>query len=165
MKNKKLIYILFPAVIIVWGLVIFRIINYTGKSDDYIIPAKSVMHEFNQKALVDSFTIMANYPDPFKRSVSPATESKQIDDKKTNIANPVNRNRNIKRIRWPEIQYGGIVRNNEQNEMIAILNIDNKNCLLMAGDVKFDVKIVQIYNDSITLEFQEEVKTIIKGKN
>lgn len=163
MKNKKLVYILLPLTIIVWGLVIFRIINMTNKEDVFVISEKPASNQLFDTIINDNFTIQANYRDPFVRNVV-KPENKEV------VKNPTGNktgtgNRNIKRIRWPQIQYNGIIENNEQNEMIAILNIDNKNCLLKAGSEMFDVKVKYIYIDSIQLEFQDEMKTIIKAKN
>ena len=66
MKNKKLTYILVPLVLIVWGLIIYRIFNTIHNTDDSPLlntPIATINGEKN--TLLDTFSLQLNYRDPF----------------------------------------------------------------------------------------------------
>lgn len=164
MKNKKLVYILLPLALIVWGLVIYRIITFTNQDEDLSFQNSFQQVKLVDSTLVDTFTITANYKDPFKRTLAVSSNKKNEKQNQKVNKRGTQRNRSVRRIRWPDIQYGGIIENNQQNEIIAIIKIDEKSYLLKKGDENQDVKVLEIYNDSIRLEYKEEKKTIIKAK-
>jgi hypothetical protein len=163
-KNKKLVYILLPLAVIIWGIIIFRIIKYVNQDAELVLPDQPLFSLLNDTTIVDSFTIVANYSDPFKRSIYTPSTSIESTKKVSNRSNRVNRNIQNKRIRWPNITYGGIIESNEHNEIIAIVNIDNKNCLMRIEEESQEVMVLEIYNDSIKVRYQEELKTITKIK-
>ena len=65
MKNKKVIFILVIAVIAIWGLIIYRLLE--DKSSVEIIKPNSKT-QFTNEIKLDTFSIINNYRDPFQVS-------------------------------------------------------------------------------------------------
>ena len=65
MKNKKNIYILLPAVILIWGLLGYRI--FSGLKPSNTAEEKLTVRAFKPQELKESepFTISTDYRDPF----------------------------------------------------------------------------------------------------
>lgn len=164
MKNKKMIYILFPVTIIVWGLIIFRIFNYANQEPEFQFSEKNITNIIKDSLVIEEFEIKANYRDPFIRSI--ATVKKDDDKKNANKRNNRGtRTRINRKIRWPKVEYNGIVENIKNKATLAILNIDEKNCLLKNNEECNQVLVIKIYEDSIRLKYNDEEKTFRKIVN
>lgn len=167
MKNKKMTYFLVPVVIIIWGLVIYKIFSYTDSSSDKnAIPTIS-----NQKETIaiekDTFSIIADYKDPFlgknisiyDEDYNNETESEN-DKKKVPEVKKEEPKINIK---WPSIIYGGIIYNAKTKKSVGLVKINNRDYLGNKGNKIEEIEIVEMYNDSIKVKFSEQLKTIIKN--
>jgi hypothetical protein len=167
--NKKTLYILIPAVAIIWGMIIYKIV--TGVSGpDRVFVVNSVQEENKvEKFLPDTFNLINNYPDPFlkqvRQKVKKENNIKKDDQPRTRSLR--NRENTFKRgRRWPDINYGGIIENKKNNTNVCLININNQDYLMNENDVINEVKLINYYEDSIIVEFNEQTKTINKsGEN
>jgi len=103
---------------------------------------------------VDTFSIVANYRDPFLGRI--ITEPKLAPKKivtKPKVVIPV---------RWPLITYGGMIKNNKSEKVVAIVNINRKSNLMNLGDVVSEVELLEIHSDSIKVKFSGIKKYITK---
>lgn len=164
-KNKKTLYILVPLVVIVWGLIIYRICNNLKKPHDSDMTYRSVQTAMAEDELVlDTFTIIANYRDPFLgktrtyRTISSNTKSKKAESKRPQRIR-------TRRIRWPVIVYNGVISDESKGKNIALVSINNNSYLMKTGEINEEVTLLIIFPDSIRVEYQEEVKTFVKTKN
>src|ERR1700679_1105735 len=71
MKNKKLTYVLGLAVLVIWGIIIFRAFNaLADNSDDdkiTINPITPKKESYNDEAIIkDTAQLLLNYRDPFR---------------------------------------------------------------------------------------------------
>jgi hypothetical protein len=64
MKNKKMLFILIPGTLIVWGLIIYKIVANMNPDDNVVVARQSTTISKNEE-LVDSFSINPSYRDPF----------------------------------------------------------------------------------------------------
>ena len=64
MKQKNLKYPLIVGVSLVWGLIIYKVVNGLGNNETVTTMAAS-QKKINYNQPVDSFALMADYPDPF----------------------------------------------------------------------------------------------------
>ncbi len=157
MKNKKLVKILLPLVFIIWGLIIYRVISYvTGNNTVDIVNVKSAYHIKN-KTQTDTFTIVANYRDPFdtetiKKKVAKKNPSKKTNNKQAKKTEP--------KIIWPHITYKGRVQNNSSSKKLSILKINNKNYMMFENEEKENVLLKKIYKDSAIVEYSNQQKII-----
>src|SRR6185369_15425411 len=100
MKSKRAVFILLLLVIIIWGLIAYRIYS-TIKSDE-ISPIKNdFVNNFESVSPNEDFKLVANYRDPFLGKLMDVnvTRSKA----KVPVA--------IIPLQWPEIKYKGIIKN------------------------------------------------------
>lgn len=164
MKNKKLIYILLPLVILVWGLVVYRFF-FEGRKDSDRIPMlenkKEIKTEIENE---EQYTLIANYRDPFLDHVPAIIQNDESDEKKaeTNLTNLRRQRTNVSSVRWPEISYGGFIRNDKENKYTILVGIKNQNYLVNIGDTIQNIHIKAFYQDSLLIVYNNEEKTIKK---
>ena len=113
MKNKKLLYILLPASVIIWGLVIYRIFSALSSPEtpDRVILAKNIKTRVNNTQ-ADTFSIAANYRDPFLGSMQTETPKR--------VASGVVKQKITPQPQiqadWSFIQYKGMVANQQSKK-------------------------------------------------
>ena len=160
MKNKKAIYFLLPLVLIIWGLIIYRIVSGSA-SDNYVQSAAvNIPLKLNQEK-VDTFSIYADYSDPFLDYIWEFDDSGSDEEAVVEEIVPVIEKPPII-INWPKISFGGIVKNQKSNKQVIIINIGEVGHLMKAGDVVSGVTLKKVFNDSIQVSFEKENKTIVK---
>jgi len=162
MKNKKWTYILLPVALILWGLIFYKIFSNLRKLPQ-VNPQIQKDEIKNQGAVnPDTLVIVANYRDPFlSRPVRSVSASVAPEKKKVNSNTRSISARRIKQLKWPTIEYGGVV-DNQQVKKVALLRINDRKFLMQKGDENSEVKVLEIFSDSIVLSFKEEIKTIHK---
>ena len=154
MKNKKSVYILLPIVIAIWGAVIYQFMSF-GSSDANIHPKSSLSLPTIQNAKVDTFSISADYRDPFLGKVA---EVKKSDIPKVKAV-PMQ----VKSaLPWPTISYGGVIKNQKSSKQLCLLSISGQDNIAQAGDVVEGVELKKVWKDSIEVLFQQEKRIIRK---
>jgi hypothetical protein len=161
MKNKKLLYILLPAVILIWGMIIYRVLN-GSKSE---MPATGDVLKNNTSVIGvsdDSFSLSAAYPDPFraepvKHSVLAAGSSVPLKQpaKEKKTLPPVNAS-------WPQVTYNGVIKNQQSKKELAMVQVNGQSSFMKAGDVTNDVQLLKIFRDSIQVQYGKEKKIVHK---
>ncbi len=162
MKNKKLLYVLIPVVLFIWGTVIFKIFNVVHTDDSNASFNKASIGTIENENLIDTFSIHPDYPDPFlgrhvKKSnpdetkVSKAVE-KLIENKKNNAVTIV----------WPKLVYSGLIKNQKSKKQLALVQIEGRSNIMKIGDIAEDIELVKILRDSIEVKFQGEKKFVWK---
>lgn len=159
MKNKKLLYILIPLAILVWGYVIFMIFNASSSSETIILSDKSRLpFQMKDTTRGESFIILANYRDPFLGKIyrprNRITKTKIIKKAIPKKIEPV--------IRWPNIRYGGIIVNKKTQKKVALVRINENDYLMQEKDVNQGVELKKMYPDSVQLIYQQKTRTIWK---
>lgn len=160
-------YILIPVVILIWGLVIYKIFSYTdGSSDVNTIPVFTRQKE-TVKLEKDTFSIIAKYKDPFLGKNFSIYEEDYSDDNETQtekVKVPEIKKEEPKiNIKWPSIIYGGIIYNAKTKKSVGLVKINNRDYLGNKGNMLEEVEIIEMYNDSIKVKYSEQTKTIIKN--
>lgn len=152
MKNKKLIYILLPAVFIIWGLIAFKAISFF-KGSEQIKYLKKLSSNNSQTALLDTFSLLLNYPDPFLNSPKIQTGIHSI-------------TQSIKeKIKWPNITYYGSIGNIKKQGYMVSLKIDDQDVLLKMGATYKNIRLVSVKNQVVVLAMQGEEKQFIMNAN
>lgn len=161
MKNKKAIYILLPAVILIWGLVAYRI--YSSVSDEKNIPITQSNIFAEKPAIVnDTFSIHNNYRDPFLDKTN-LWQAQEIGN-----SNPVKQTEVVKEvkqaevIRWPVILFSGLVKNQKSNKQIVLMTINGTSHLMKQGEQIAGISLTKVYKDSVEVTYEKEKKVIKK---
>jgi len=133
LKNKKAIYILLPLVIFIWGIVIYNIFSSMGGGSEIVLVNTAIPEEsVSRQIAIDTFSITANYRDPFLGKI---VSGKPKPIKKQFKKRPPIKKKPIQPIRWPSISYGGMIRNQQTNKLIAMVKINGKDNLMNEGGV------------------------------
>lgn len=135
MNNKKKTYLLLAAVIGIWGVAGYKMFSAINPETPKVNLDHSAIH-FNPKQIApaDTFSITVAERDPFLGTFTrPKTKTvpKKTTVKKVKIAP-----------RMPSISYVGIIKKQESNQGIFVVNIDSNQHLLRKGEVADSVKLL-----------------------
>jgi hypothetical protein len=141
----------------IWGIFIYRIyMSYGCSGGMTIINSAFNMSDSLGSSMNDTFSLVGDYRDPFlgqekvNHNIVPVL-------KPPPIVKPVK-----KETPWPAISYEGMIRNQQNNKLLAVLHVNGKNTMLVAGDIFEEVKVCRILKDSIEVMFGKEKKYVIK---
>lgn len=159
MKNKKLLYVLIPGTLLVWGMIIQKIYSAASGTEGPLDQHTASIPLKENMVMEDTFSIHPVYPDPFREPTkkivaksSEKTVSKQA-VKKTNTAVISS---------WPSVVYGGIIKNQNSKKELALVSVNGQSSLMSAGDKAGDVQLLKVYKDSIQVKFGKEDKYVRK---
>jgi hypothetical protein len=158
MKNKALTYGLGVAVLVVWGLILYRVFAYV-KTDDGSdeTPVAFTKEPYNDYAVKkDTGTLNLKYRDPFGLVTPPDTEKTVRKHTEPRVAIVPKLAFN-----WGFIQYTGYIRNPETKKLIAILQINGKSEMMAEGEVSDNVKLLKNALDSVKVRFNGKEKYIV----
>ena len=159
MKNKKLTYFLGFIVLVVWGLIIYRVFGAMGTDDDITLPVATAITKepYNDYAIPkDTTHLLLNYRDPFGLTKEKDTISSIKRDKsysKVKILVPA--------INWGFIKYSGYIRDQGSKKLIAILNINGNNVNMTEGETTDKVKLIRNMKDSVKIGYNGKTKFIL----
>ncbi len=160
MKNKKNLYFLIPAVVIIWGLIIYRVIDFSEEeASNNIRPTRSALPSAEKKAAYD---LKPAYPDPFLKNLadrSNSTVSMLTEEEPPAVRNVV---APIPQRPTVEITYKGFVTPTGENIRVALLTIAGKEVFLKAGESSAEILVRQIFADSVVLEIGGKPLTVKK---
>ena len=160
MKNKKQVFFLLPTVALVWGLIIYKVIN--GASSDHTAykSVNKVAASTNPVVSTDkSYTLVLNYDDPFGKVSKPRTK-KSVQP----TAKPIKKK--VVKAETPEIDlskfiYQGMVQNAGSKQKIALVLVNNQMKMVKKGDlIDEECKVVEIRKDAIQIKLNKDTFTI-----
>lgn len=158
-QKKKIIYILMPIVILVWGFVFYQLYGYFFSTPSYANTEEKTIINIDE-IKKDTFSIVANYRDPFLSQKKIQTTNHQVAVKTNGLTTKKNSAPTV--LKLPSIQYKGMIKNNNSEKRVAIVNIDGKERIVKEGTTLNELKVVKIEKETITVSFQDEQKTINK---
>jgi len=162
MKNKRLIYILAPLVLLIWGLIFYKIFTHFGDDQNKTMVNPDQTNTNKKQLPRDTFTIIANYRDPFLgRNNQPALHSSQ--DHILNNQTGLSRKPTPAPEIIPEIKYCGIIANPKNKRKVGLLRMNNKELLVKEGDSYNELKIIRLFNDSVKIMYNKTKKTFKKN--
>jgi type II secretory pathway component PulC len=155
MKNKKLLYLLVPLTLFVWGLIIYRV--FVGTKDNSFVPVR--LNESKVKtdfSAPDTFSISTHYRDPFFDEpvvVKKVASSGNV--KKTEVIA-------VPALPWPVLTYGGIIENNKSKKRAVLISINGQDAIVNVGETINDIKILRADKASIRVKYKGEEREIAK---
>ncbi len=166
MKNKKTLYFLIPLVVFIWGLIFYKIFAYMGDKNPDNLDTRSFNIKSDSIIEIDTFKLLANYDDPFldkPYQLEGINEYQQNPDEVIKKEPVIPKKIEVKSlVPWPQVSYGGIIKNNISNKTIVIVNINGSGKIMTAGETVNGVLLKKIFKDSIIVEFNKETKIFKK---
>lgn len=158
-QKKKTIYILMPIVILVWGFVFYQLYGYFFSTPSYANTEEKTIINIDE-IKKDTFSIVANYRDPFLSQKRMQAANNRVVTKTNRSTTKKNTSPTV--LKWPSIQYKGMIKNNNSERRVAIVTVDGKEHIVNEGTTLNELKVVKIEKATITVSFQDEQKTINK---
>lgn len=156
LKGKKTTYFLLPVVLLIWGMVIIRIFFHGSEDIQREPQALADVIEREKNNAPDTFSLSLDYPDPFlKRNV---VVYRKVAVKKK----PAPKKEKKRKIKWPSVAYGGMIKNQASDLSLAMVKVAGKDKLLQEGDAIGLLQIDKIYADSIRVSYESNEKIILK---
>lgn len=159
MKNKKAVYILLPLVLLLWGIIFYMIFSAVNPSyDQQVQPRDLSINVSSENPLSDTFSIIANYRDPFLGKVF-SSEKPVVRDASINSTpvKPI-----VIPKSWPSISYGGMMKIIKSSKQVALIYINGGSKMMKTGEIKEEVELLKIYNDSVEVMFHKEKRVVKK---
>ncbi len=167
MKNKKVTYILLPLALFIWGIIIYKIFFYKDTQENNVFVPRVGNVKEQSRLKLDTFALQLNYQDPFLKNVGRTAtvynrgENNQSAVKKTKEpAKPAKKE--VETVVFPALKYEGIVKHISQGKALVIVNVDGKSTFVQTGETFNNIKLVEVYNDSIIVSYEKQNKTIRK---
>ncbi len=130
MKNKKQLYILLPAVLVVWGLIVFKIYDSTSSETISHNVLPTTPEDIIASVEQDTYELILDYNDPFlnakktvrrKKARAKRPVSGKVQSKKTNAETSIN---------WNAINYLGFTENSKTSQKTAMVTINKKHYMV-----------------------------------
>ena len=143
LKNKKNIRILLPIVIVIYGLLFYRIfdtlnpdeIQYSADTLSTYTPVKLKKRE--------QFELLPVDKDPFLGTPIKKKEA-------LNLAKRVSK----KDLNWPFIEYLGVISTSGSRQNVFIISIDGKQFTVKTGESAEGIQVISGNKKAILLEFE-----------
>lgn len=158
MKNKKLIYVLLPLVILIWGTIFYKIFFSASPEEELAEGTINPQKIIAAASVADTFSIVASYRDPF---LGNAVYSENTDNE-TPKPKMVPAPKIEQAVQWPAIIYGGMIKNQQSTRQLALVKINGKENILKAGEMVGTIELAKIYKDSIEVKMGKEKKVVKK---
>lgn len=172
MKNNKFApYILGPILLIVWGLVFYKIYQAVyGGETNFSMPTFAKIPVIEGPIEESPYALLLDYNDPFLgkkirgSSLDKATV-RQIKNSNSSPPRPVQKNKTISppKLPFPTVIYQGF--QVSELDTIASLKINNRFYpIAREGNRYQGVEIQHIYKDSIQLNYKNQNRTFIRKR-
>lgn len=149
-------------VLLLWAAIIYKIFNVINGSNPNEVYKSAFIGNADNENLIDTFSIHPNYRDPFisKRAI----KSNSSENKAANVViNPsVIKTAITPSTVWPNLVYGGLIKNQKSNKVLALVQINGQANIMKIGDIAGEIELTKIFRDSIEVRFQKEKRFVRK---
>ncbi len=150
MKNKKNLYFLLPAVLVVWGLVGYRIFKALQLTPVVQQEQRSTMNFAPQPlAASEEFSLQTDYRDPFLGNTKVIKKPKKAVPRKVKQPSKP----------FPAVTYKGLVSGSGAHQ-VFIISHNNRQYLLKKGQTQAGFKVVRGNSKTVTLRYEGQQNTI-----
>ena len=144
------------GVAVVWILIIFKIIGM-AKPDKVNVAKQKFSKPLEKTRLeLDTFSINPTYRDPFLGKYAYAPRKTSVVPKKSKKPPKKVVQKPKVTVKFPVIQFYGLIRNSTKGSDVAIVRIEDRDYFMEKNDEQSGVKLLEIFADSIKVEFKGE---------
>jgi hypothetical protein len=167
MNQKRVKYLLIGGVAVVWGLIIYRVVD--GLSPDDNLPALNAPNAVatSYVPLSDSFTLIADYTDPFIPGSDTVDAEVELTAKPVAAPAPpppVINKPPADTYKEGTIQYEGMISNPARKLKLGTITINGKEMLVKEKDKVEEYVIQKISAETIVIKYKNKSITIRKGQ-
>lgn len=150
-KNAKT-YVLLGLVLIIWGIIGYKVVKTLSPDEEPLLVSEPVSFEAKPLVKKDTFTLLANYRDPFLGTL-PKSERKP--SKKQVAKQPVQK-RNI--------VYSGLVSQSGSGNSLFFVTIDGQQHLMSKKEDKDGVQLLSGSEERIKVRYNGITETISRSQ-
>jgi hypothetical protein len=178
-NNKRSVYLLLPLVLLVWGLIGWRIWSASSDPDSEAGPLPALALRARPVTARQRPSLLLTYGDPFKPGVSRPTPSSVGPVPVVSFApsaSATNRAASLNfpahpavpvvsapSIAWPQVKYLGVISHAGGEAQVALLAIDNQELVIKAGKSERGVQVIKLFRDSVQLSFSGQKKSFLRS--
>lgn len=166
MQKKGLKYLLIALVVLIWGLVIYRVVQGMGGDTPTGVAVRQP-EKLKPVVVVDTFSLMANYPDPFvDQPDSVVDEPNPAKDPHRfppgTLASPVGMPQGFNGpvFNISDLLYVGFIGNSSTRKRTAIIRYKGAEYTVKEMDKIEGIKILKIAAGAIQVSFDGERHTV-----
>jgi hypothetical protein len=172
MKNKKLLFVLLPLVALVWGAVIYKVVQSLESPTPRPQPGKRMQRQVVSASVApDTFHLLLGYRDPFLTGLPDERQGRgdkpagfmpvPVPHQRVRLAVPPT-TQEPARVQWPEVKFTGLIEHRQKNRRVAMVRINDEDHLLEEKQAAAGLKLVRLLPDSILVEFGKERRFVRK---
>lgn len=153
MKNKKTLIVLVPLVLLIWGLILWKVLDYQSADGG----AGQNMYTSGEDPIADttSYDLRFGYRDPFLRSYSGSRSSESSKSKvRANNIKQVEIAKVANVVRPASLVYRGEIKGHRCK--LGLLEVEGKKMLVSEHSTVGEYIILSVYSDSLTLSYRDK---------
>lgn len=147
MKKHTKTYLLLGFVLLVWGVIAFKLLSAFSPDSEPRAVVEDIPFEPQKLALKDTFSILAAYRDPFLGILRRSLKKKQSPQTKKPIT-----------VAFPSIVYTGLI--GDQHNAVFFVSIAGNAYLMKKGDENDGVTLVRGTDTDLSIRYKGALKTI-----
>jgi hypothetical protein len=158
--SKKTAWILLPAVLLIWGLLAWKI--YAAMKDDSDAPFVAdapTLSTSQHTTIPDTYQLLLDYPDPFLTAKKTPVRNAASPKPKSTAA-PAANITPVPSPTWPELRYAGLVQSH--GKTLGFLSVNGESHFVKTNDVIDDLTVQKIWKDSVLVMRGKEKKVVRK---
>lgn len=152
MKNRKVIFVLLPLVVVVWGVIIYRVVVVMNGGNPPVGDAISMTQEPKTETI--NYQLALNYADPFlgtRQLPKPAPKVQVTKHRPRKQKKSVS-----KKVSIPALRYNGRVENRTSNEERHMISVNGKAHIITIGNEIDGVVLKRVFSDSVEFKWNKE---------
>jgi len=154
--KRKFTYLLLVIVIIIWGVIFYRLFFLRTKSERVIINLTE--QKPHMKITSEPYELIADYRDPFfeqrvVKHVPPILIANHSIEPHLPLKGQVE---------ILPLKFVGLIQNPSTKKQITLINFEGKDFMMGKGDTKNGVTLLEISADSIKVKYQGTTKIFYK---
>ncbi len=139
-------------VLIIWGIIGFKVIGTLSSEPQPEIVVKQTSQDFQLVKEKDTFSIIADYRDPFLGTLPP--------QEKNTVKRPVVK----KEVPKKNIVYSGLVSQTGSGNTLYFVSIDGRQYTLSKNEEVDNVRLLSGNEESIKVRYKGITETIVRAK-
>ncbi len=154
MKSKRNTYILLSAVLVLWGVIGYRVfasMNPPIENNSGVVKTE----KFQPKEIIakETYIIQANYKDPFLGTM-------EKPKKKTRVISKQKK----QKIVFPNVEYKGVFSSSIKKNTVYLIIINSKKEMFKIKEVYQNVRLLQGDKEKVTVKYKTEKQTFYLNK-
>ncbi len=138
---------LLGVVLLIWGIIGFKVLGALSSEEETPALAENVNFKPKEVAKKDTFSILADYRDPFLGTLPPSKKkSKRVVKKKE--------------VQFPSINYTGLITDQNTKNHIFFVTISGNQYLMRKGNSQAEVTLMSGSSSKIRVKYKGILKTI-----